>query len=406
VTPPTPPRRRGAGIFGLPLVLGVAIFGTWGGNRALPLPGLEARGVAVHRSDAWSWELPPGFPLPRVPAENPMSVAKVELGRHLFYDVRLSANQRQSCASCHVQAMAFAEPLDRSVGSTGEIHPRSSMSLANVAYVSTLTWANPLLHTLEEQALIPLFGEDPVELGMAGLEGELLRRLRDSEVYPELFRAAFPEEDEPISLWGVTRALGAFQRSLLSFDSAYDRYLQGDDDAVGPEVLRGESLFFSERLECFHCHGGPFFSGSLDFEGKGFTEVEFFHTGLYNLDGEGRYPDPNFGLYLFTGDPRDMGRFRAPTLKNIAVTGPYMHDGSIRTLDEVLDHYAAGGRTLSEGPLAGVGSASPLRSEFMVGFTLTALERADLLAFLEALTDSTFLTDPRHSDPWASTRRR
>jgi len=134
--------------------------------------------------------------------------------------------------------------------------------------------------------------------------------------------------------------------------------------------------------------------------GKGFPEIEFFNTGLYNIDGTGGCPVTNVGLYEFTGDPRDMGRFRAPTLKNIAVTSPYMHDGSIATLDEVIDHYAAGGRTVADGTRAGVGSESPIRSEFMVGFELTDQERSDLIAFLESLTDSTFLTDPRFADPW------
>ena len=388
---------RGAALAGVtPLVVGMTAalwFGpTWGASgepRALP-----------GDSGDWEWSLPPGVPTPRVPEDNPMSVARVELGRHLFYDVRLSENRTQSCATCHVQALAFTDGRARGVGSTGEVHPRGSMALGNVAYASTLTWANPNLVRLEDQALLPLFGEDPVELGMAGREEELMERLSGDPVYRALFVEAFPGEPSPVSVAGVTRALGAFQRSLISVDSPYDRLLRGDDNAVGPEVIRGEELFFSERLECFHCHGGPFFTSSVDYEGKGFPEVEFFNTGLYNVDGRGGYPEPNTGIHLFSGDDLDMGRFRAPTLRNIAVTAPYMHDGSIATLDEVIDHYAAGGRTVAEGPLAGQGHLSPHRSEFIVGFELTPGERADLLAFLESLTDSTFLTDPRFADPW------
>jgi len=350
--------------------------------------------------DGWEWELPEWMPRPLVPADNPMTAEKVELGRYLFYDTELSANRTQSCATCHIQELAFTDGLARAVGSTGEVHPRGSMGLANVAYASTLTWANPNLTTLEAQALIPMFGEDPVELGMGGREEELLTRLRTSPVYPELFAAAFPEEADPIRIQTVVWALASFQRALISVGSPHDRYLQGDDDAVGPEVLRGEDLFFSERLECFHCHGGPFFSGSIDYEGKGFSEVEFFNNALYNLDDRGAYPAENTGLYEFTLDPADMGRFRAPSLKNIAVTAPYMHDGSLATLEDVVDHYAAGGRTIEEGPRAGSGRESPLRSEFIVGFELTPEERSDLLAFLHALTDEGFLTDPRFSDPW------
>jgi len=389
---------RAAALWGAPLMLATG-FALWSG----PVASL-AEDPDRHSASAtgdWVWELPDGFPLPVVPEYNPMTAAGVELGRHLFYDTRLSANETQSCATCHAQELAFTEGLGRAVGSTGEVHPRGSMSLANIAYASTLTWANPNLRELEVQALMPIFGDDPVEMGMAGLEDEMIRRLRESEVYPELFAAAFPDEDDPITIHGVTRALASFQRSLVSFGSPYDRYVwEWDDSGMSEEALRGEALFFSERLECFHCHGGPILSGSVDYVGKGFPEIEFFNNGLYNIDGNGGYPPPNVGLYEFTLDARDMGRFRAPTLKNIAVTSPYMHDGSIPTLDGVIDHYAAGGRTLENGPWAGVGSESPIRSEFMVGFELDEQERADLLAFLESLTDSTFLTDPRFSDPW------
>ena len=386
-----------------PLVAGMTAalwFGPAWGTLGEARAGDPPEGNAARGSTEWAWDLPPGVPIPRVPEDNPMSAAKVELGRHLFYDVRLSGNETQSCATCHVQALAFTDGKPLGVGSTGEVHPRGSMALGNIAYASTLTWANPNLVRLEDQALLPLFGEDPVELGMAGREDELLERLAGDPIYQALFTEAFPEEDAPVSVAGVTRALGAFQRTLISVDAPYDRLLRGDDHAVGPEVIRGEELFFSERLECFHCHGGPFFTSSVDYEGKGFAEVEFFNTGLYNVDGRGGYPDPNTGIHLFTGDDLDMGRFRAPTLKNIAVTAPYMHDGSIATLEEVIDHYAAGGRTIPDGPLAGEGHLSPHRSEFIVGFELTPDERADLLAFLESLTDSTFLTDPRYADPW------
>lgn len=399
----TPRRRRGVALIGAtPLwagaILAALVGPDWSAFGAESVP--HRQGGAPSAND-WEWKLPPGIPVPKVPADNPMSVAKVELGRHLFHDPRLSGNGTQSCATCHVQALAFTDGRTRGVGSTGEVHPRGSMALANIGYASTLTWANPNLTRLEEQALVPMFGEDPVELGLAGMEDELLERLRGDATYRSLFPSAFPDEADPISVHSIARALAAFQRALISADSPYDRWIRGDDNAVGDDVMRGEELFFSERLECFHCHGGPFFTSSVDYEGKGFPEVEFFNTGLYNIDGRGAYPDPNTGVHLFTGDPADMGRFRAPSLRNIAVTAPYMHDGSAATLDDVLDHYEAGGRTITSGPHAGVGSRNPFRSEFMVGFRLTPLERADLLAFLESLTDSTFLSDPRFGDPWS-----
>ena len=354
-------------------------------------------------SSSFDFGLPAGVPKPRIPADNPMTRAKVELGRHLFYDARLSLNETQACASCHLQDRAFTDGLATSVGSTGDHTPRGSMSLVNVAYLTTLTWANPALVALEDQALVPMFGEHPVELGLAGQEETLLERLGADPTYATLFQAAFPATDEPLSLASVVRALASFERALLSFSSPYDRYAYGGEpDALDERAKRGRDLFFSDSLECFHCHGGFNFSDSTAHEGTAIVETMFHNTGLYNLNGSGAYPAANTGLYEHTGVASDMGRFRAPTLRNIALTAPYMHDGSIATLDAVLDHYAAGGRTLASGPNAGVGSASPLKSEFVNGFTLTQDDRADLLAFLESLTDPTLATRADLSNPWAA----
>jgi cytochrome c peroxidase len=361
---------------------------------------LAACGAA---QDEYQWPLGEGLPVPLVPDDNPMSDAKVELGRHLFYDQRLSGNQTQSCASCHLQEFAFTDGLAVAEGSTGERTPRNAMSLANVAYATTLTWANPLLLDLEQQMLVPLFGADPVELGLRGLEDELIARLREVPRYHELFAAAFPDEADPISLHNLTRALACFERRLLSGDSAYDRFVAGEDAAISESAQRGARLFSGEKLECFHCHAGFNFQDSVAYEGKPPRSGLFHNTGLYNIDGAGAYPPGNSGLHEFTGVAADMGRFRVPTLRNIAVTAPYMHDGSIATLDEVLDHYAAGGRTIVEGPHAGVGRDNPYKSSFIRGFELSEQERADVLAFLESLTDEQFLSDPELADPWPAT---
>lgn len=369
--------------------------------RAALLAALfTALGCAPPDPAGYDWRLPTGFPRPLVPADNPMTEAKVALGRHLFYDPRLSGNLSQSCASCHHQERAFTDGLPVSRGSTGESTPRNSMSLANVAYASTLTWANPTLLTLESQGLTPLFGEQPVELGLRGREAELVERLRAVDRYRALFASAFPEEAQPVTVRNVLRGLASFQRTLLSGDAPYDRYRRGDTRALSASAIRGERLFGSERFECFHCHTGFNFQDAVRYVGRPFNEDLFHNTGLYNVDGRGAYPAGNTGLHEFTQRPSDMGRFRAPTLRNVAVTAPYMHDGSVSTLSEVIDHYAAGGRTVRDGPHAGVGSANPYKSSFVVGFTPTAEERADLIAFLESLTDATFLRDPRFADPW------
>jgi len=314
----------------------------------------------------------------------------------------LSANQTQSCASCHDQKLAFTDGKAHGLGSTNEEHPRSPMSIVNVGYLSTLTWANPLIDELEGQALLPLFGENPVELGMAGKEEELFARLGADPLYEALFQAAYPDDKKPIRLDTITGALAAFERSVISYRSPYDRYTYGGDpSALSEAAKRGKALFFSEKLECFHCHGGFNFSDSVETENSTFRESMFHNTGLYNLGGTGAYPEASRGVYDITSIPTDMGRFRAPTLRNISVTAPYMHDGSAVSLAEVLAHYAAGGRTIDTGPNAGVGSANPYKSELITGFSLTPQDTLDLLSFLEALKDEELLTDPRYSDPFA-----
>ncbi|MEO8663799.1 MAG: MbnH family di-heme enzyme [Bryobacteraceae bacterium] len=370
---------------------------------ALWIRELRARQRAVEeaRLGRYTWKLPPGFPYPNVPPGNRMSEEKVELGRHLFYDSRLSFNQTQSCATCHRQDRAFSDGRPRAVGSTGQLHPRGSMSLLNVAYSPVLTWGNPNLRSLEQQALVPMFGDHPVELGMAGKEDLLIRRVRAEPRYHPLFAAAFPTEADPYTVGNITKAIASFERTLLSGDSPYDEYRRHDNpNAISDSAKRGEALFFSERLECFHCHGGFNFTGTIDYLGKGLAEVEFHNTGLYNLKGQYSYPQSNTGLFASTGQEDDIGKFKAPSLRNAALTAPYMHDGSLNTLDQVVEHYRAGGRTIKTGPLAGIGFDNPNKSEFIKSFELTPAEKADLLSFLRSLTDPSIATNPRWSDPW------
>jgi cytochrome c peroxidase len=338
-----------------------------------------ARG-ALHRERAWTWRLPEGVPAPVVPADNPMTAEKVALGRTLFYDRRLSANETQACASCHDQRRAFTDGRAHAQGSTGEAHRHGSMSLANVAYAARLGWANPLLARLEDQALVPMFGDRPIELGLP--DAALLeQRLRADAKLADRFARAFPGDEAPVTLRNVTRALAAFERTILSFDSPYDRYARGDEKALSPAAVRGLALFQSERLECFHCHGGFAFTDSLSHTGLPEPERAFHNDGLYGV-----YPRTDRGLSEVTGHDEDDGRFKAPTLRNIAVTAPYMHDGSIATLDGVLDHYSRGGEGAGKDPL-------------LAGFVIDAEERADLIAFFESLTDERLLTDPSLGPP-------
>jgi cytochrome c peroxidase len=256
-----------------------------------------------------------------------MTAAKVELGRHLFYETRMSANGTQSCATCHIQSLAFTDGKPRAEGSTGERHPRGSMSLVNIAYAPTFTWMDQGLHTLEEQARVPMFGEHPIELGMDPAGEKFLTIVRADPSYQKLFGA------DPITIDNIIRALACFERSIVSARSPYDRYhFDRDDSAVSAAAKRGEVLFFSTGFSCFRCHSSP----------------------------------------NFTGKPQDEGGYKAPTLRNIAVTAPYMHDGSVATLEQAIEH---------QGP--------PMSSQ----------ERADILEFLATLTDERLLHDTRFSRP-------
>lgn len=371
---------------------------------ALALTFLGGWAGVWHSPESWSWNLPAGVPEPAVPQTNPMSAEKVTLGQHLFFDTRLSEDGSQSCSWCHRPQRAFTEGLTRSRGITGQVHPRNAPTLANVAWARSLNWADPEMVLLEEQALGPMFGTEPVELGMDGREEQLLGRLRADPWYRQAFADAFPGEVEPIGLAQVTQALAAYQRSLVSLSSPWDRYQAGDTEAMSPAALRGEVLFRSEALGCVNCHVPPFFT-SLSTHEEMAPPDRFFNTGLYHLDEQGSYRPGNQGLHARTGDDRDRGRFRAPTLRNIQVTSPYMHDGSITTLNEVIDHYAAGGRVIEGSPLAGDGRTNPNKTPLVSGFSITDAERADLLAFLRSLTDRDFLRGPAARDPWPATRK-
>ena len=377
------------------LLVGAAVLAGCGGGGVSVNDTVQAPGAGQ-----WRWELPAHFPVPKVPESNPMSEAKVDLGRHLFYDRRLSGNGTQSCASCHHQDKAFTDGLGTAIGSTGMAHPRGAQGLANVAYHATLTWANPSLVTLEKQMEVPLFGDDPVEMGVNDHNrAEVLARLHAEPVYAAKFAAAFPEAAQPMGWGQVIQAIASFQRTLLSGHSRYDQYLQGKAQLTVPET-RGMALFFGEKAECFHCHGSFNFNDQIVHAASRMVETPFHNTGLYNLGGTGAFPEHNRGVFELTALVKDMGAFRAPSLRNVEVTAPYMHDGSVATLEAVLDFYADGGRRIASGPYAGDGRLNPHKSELISLIDLNAQDKSDLVAFLKTLTDHDFLQNPRYADPW------
>ena len=315
--------------------------------------------------------------------------ALAELGRYLFYDPRLSVDGSMSCASCHQQVRAFTDGLPRARGVGGELHPRNTPTLTNVGLATSFGWASE--HTrLVDQPLVPLTGTGPVEMGLSRVG--LRQRLAALGATPA-YRARLADlNDAQLDTDTALAALAAFVTALRSFDAPYDRWLAGDHGAVGAAARRGAALFFSARLQCAVCHASINFSGPLRTRGSPQAIDVFHNTGLYNLDGAGAVPDA--GRQRVTGQIADRGAFRAPTLRNVALTAPYMHDGSVATLDAVLTHYAAGGLNRPDG------RRHPQQRDLVRGFILTAAERTELLAFLHTLTDTSFVTDPRLADPW------
>jgi cytochrome c peroxidase len=255
------------------------------------------------------------------------------------------------------------------------------MSLVNDAYRSVLTWSNPAVHSLEEQARIPMFSKTPLELGLSQDGGRFIQTLRVDPFYRIQFPAVFSGTKDPFTIRNVAKAIAAFERTIISIGAPYDRYrYQGDESALSDSAQRGELLFFTDEggAGCFRCHSG------IDF-----ADDSFHNTGLYNLPGLVSYPPESPGIFENTRRMADVGRFKTPTLRNIALTAPYMHDGSAGTLEAVLDHYAAGGRT-----------GNPHKDQRLRPRVLTDQNRKDLIAFLTSLTDDELIHDPRFADPW------
>jgi len=302
----------------------------------------------------YEWHLPRGFPTPAVPADNPMSNAKVELGRRLFFEPRLSVTGQHSCASCHEPAKAYTDGRALAAGATGETLSHSAMSLVNVAYNISYGWTRPELQSLETQMLEPLLNEHPVELGLAGRQGQVCDELAAEPTYRAAFTQAFPQAREPVTFDNLIRAIAAFERTLIYGNSPFDRYVfGGEHEAISVQAKHGMQLFYSPRAGCGSCHSGLNFAGNW-------------------RDRQGQTGKPGFAKNGIGDQP-----MRVPTLRNIALTAPYMHDGRLATLAATLDHYA---RTAEQS-----GADARLRS-----FNLSAAERADLIAFLNTLTDPAF----------------
>jgi cytochrome c peroxidase len=351
-------------------------------------------------SREWQWNLPAYFPVPRIPPDNLMSEVKFQLGRSLFYDKRLSGNGTFACASCHLQKLAFTDGKAVASGSTGMPTLRSAQGLANVAYHPTFTWANYSLASMERQMLVPLLGENPIEMQVTeSTKPIILQRLRDDQKLFKQFQHIFAEEKDPVTLQNIIKVISTFQRGLISANSKYDQFLQ-KKITLSENEERGRALFFSDQAQCSQCHGSFNFNDQVIAANTTDVPTPYHNTGLYNLDGKGSFPEGNRGIFELSINPQDMGAFRAPSLRNVAVTAPYMHDGSIASLEQVLNFYAGHGRLIESGPHKGDGRKNPFKDARIDKINLNAQDQADVITFLKTITDEEFLVNPRFSNPF------
>jgi cytochrome c peroxidase len=328
-----------------------------------------------------------------IPADNPLTVEAFELGRRLFYDPLLSGGDDMSCADCHKQELAFSDGMPRAVGHDGKELAFNSMSLANLLWGPRRFFWDGRSPSLEHQALQPLLNPDEMRQPL----DELVDELSASPKYREMFWAAYGEVSEE----NVARALATFMRMLISAESKYDRYLRGEV-RLTPEEELGRKLFMAHPDVKVSLRGGNCIDCHSQFVTAGFSEGwdGFINNGL-DVDA-----DLGVGLEAVTGDARDRGKFKTPTLRNIAATAPYMHDGRFKTLEDVLAHYNHGirvSKTLS--PLILEADNEVADPNAARGLRLAPEEVNALIAFLHTLTDQAFLVDPRFSNPFEEDRR-
>jgi cytochrome c peroxidase len=320
-----------------------------------------------------------GLPTPQLPADNPMTVQGVQLGRMLFYEPMLSKNGMQTCASCHAQANAFSDTSRFSIGVEGLAGNRQAMSVFNMAWHSNEFFWDGRANLLRDQALLPI--QDPLEMNET-LEN-VITKLSGTAMYRDQFIRAFG--DQTISPLKISLALEQFMLSIVSASSKYDKYLAGTA-TLSESELRGLELFETEYnpffpalsgADCAHCHGGANFENDLYMNNGLDTDADFIDFGRENV----------------TQNPEDRAKFKVPSLRNVALTFPYMHDGRFNTLEEVVNHYNDGIKTSTTLDPA-------LQATQELGLFLTEQDKTDLVNFLKTLTDESFISDPAYSNPF------
>jgi len=317
----------------------------------------KSAAIAVHEESELDY--PKGFPSIQFPEDNAYSAARWKLGKKLFYDKALSIDSTVSCASCHLPSNSFADPRKVSIGVQGKLGTRNSPSLANIGYHPYFTREGGV-PSLEMQVLVPIQEHNEFGFNILAI-GE---RLRKNKEYTQLSQDAYAKD---IDYNTLVRALSTFERSLITGNSPYDKFVyHKQNQALSASAKKGMALFFSAKTNCSKCHSG-----------FNFTDYAFQNNGLY-----AKYSDP--GRQRLTKVASDIGKFKVPSLRNVEVTAPYMHDGSVNTLDEVIEHYSKGGMNHKN------------QSTIIQPLNLSSEEKQDLKAFLLSLTDHEFLNNKKY----------
>lgn len=327
----------------------------------------------------YNLEIPPFFPPMDIPDDNPLTVEGVELGRHLFWEVQLSGDNSISCGTCHMPSSSFSDPAAVSTGITGAQGDRNAMALVNLGWARDYFWDGRAM-TLEDQVFEPI--PNPIEMNQSWPAA--LEKLRNTEKYPLMYEEAFGTAD--INVDRSTKALAQFLRTMVSANSKFDKWRRGEATLTESEY-RGYDLFNREGgdpeivqggefgADCFHCHVEA---------GMQFSDYMPHNNGLDSVFAD-------LGVGGITGNPLEMGKFKTPTLRNVELSGPYMHDGRFTTLEEVIEHYNSGGLP------------SPTIDPFMKytegGLMLNEQSKLDLINFLKTLTDTSFIHNPAFQDP-------
>ncbi|MBP7184809.1 MAG: cytochrome C peroxidase [Saprospiraceae bacterium] len=334
----------------------------------------------AYAPSAYAITRPTGFPVPEIPDANKMTYEGIQLGRKLFYDPILSRDSSMSCATCHLPKGSFTDNFATSKGVDGLNGTRSSMSIINFAFDDHSLFWDGRASTLENQALQPV--ENPIE--MHEIWPNVIQKLINHPTYPSEFRKAFGiSNKKEITKELAAKAIAQFERTLISSNSAYDRKFISQTEEPTDEEVNGYFMYFDAETpgitvppaHCGHCHNGPLL-----------TTNQFFNNGLTEAPNLTEFPD--LGRGAITGNAVDNGKFKVPSLRNIALTAPYMHDGRFTTLEQVIDHYNSGGHY------------APNKDPFIKHLNLNQQNISDLLAFLKLFTDTTYVNNPDFQNPF------